>query len=303
MITGCSSGLGLATARLFAERGWNVAATMRRPDQASLFNQHPSIRVIEMELTSAASVEAAVHSAMAAFGRIDVLVNNAGYCLMGPLETTSMEQIRRQFETNLFGTIGMIRAVLPVMRQQGCGRIVNISSISADTGYPFVSLYGATKAAVANLSESLNIELHDAGILVKAVHPGLIATSIFEKLAVASSLPNVYRPLMQRFQKQQAAMKASLPEECARVVFRAATDKRPERVHYYAGRDAVMVRRLKRLLGQDRTFRLFRHALLHGLPSWMKWFLPAGSTTVPIHINIPQTPATPTTDKSQGERL
>jgi NAD(P)-dependent dehydrogenase (short-subunit alcohol dehydrogenase family) len=303
MITGCSSGLGLATARLFVERNWNVVATMRRPDQASLLDQHPSIRVVEMELTSPASVEAAVRSAMAAFGRIDVLVNNAGYCLMGPLETTSMQQIREQFETNFFGTIGMIQAVLPVMRQQGCGRIVNISSISADNGYPFVSLYGATKAAVANLSESLNIELHDAGILVKAVHPGLIATSIFEKLAVASSLPNVYRPLLQRFLDQQAAMKASLPEECARVVVRAATDRRPERVHYYAGRDALMVRRLKRLLGQDRTFRLFRHALLHGLPSWMKWFLPAGSTTVPIHFNIPDTPSTSTTDKPKDDRL
>lgn len=272
-ITGTSSGLGLSMVRYFAERGWNVAATMRRLDRMSLFADLPSVHVIPMELTNAESAKEAFQTALDHFGRIDVLVNNAGYCLLGPLEATSMEQIRQQYETNVFGLMHMIKICLPHLREVGGGRIINIASISADIGYPFVSSYSATKAAVAMLSEVLNVELHDAGIQVKAVHPGLFETEIFDsdKLQVSAEMPQTYQPLKDRFTALQKSLPAGNPEDCARVVFRAANDNRPNRVHYYAGRDATLLRRLKRLLGPESAFSMIKNTFIHGPAWWMKW--------------------------------
>ena len=275
-ITGTSSGLGLSMVRYFAERGWNVAATMRRIDRMNLFADLPSVHVIPMELTDADSAVEAFQTALRYFGRIDVLVNNAGYCLLGPLEATSMEQIRRQYETNVFGLMNMIKICLPHFREAGGGRIINIASISADIGYPFVSSYAATKAAVAMLSEVLNVELHEAGVQVKAIHPGLFETEIFDsdKLQVAAAMPQAYQTLSDRFAALQNSFPAGNPEDCARVVFRAANDNRPDRVHYYAGRDATLLRRLKRLLGPESAFSMIKNIFIHGPSWWMKWLFP-----------------------------
>lgn len=181
---------------------------------------------------------------------------NAGYCLPGPLESTWMEQIRQQYETNLFGLMNMIKIFLPHFRKTGGGRIINIASISADIGYPFVSAYGPTKAAVAMLSDVLNVELHEVGIQVKSVHPGLFETEIFspEKLQLSGGIPDGYKPLRDRFELLQKSLPAGNPEECARVVYRATKDNRPNRVHYFAGREATLLRRLKRLLGPESAF-------------------------------------------------
>jgi NAD(P)-dependent dehydrogenase (short-subunit alcohol dehydrogenase family) len=287
-VTGTNSGLGEAIVRMFAARDWYVVATMRQMDQACLFSELKNVRVIQLEMTEPSSIAQAVHTAVIECGPIDVVINNAGYCLIGPLETTSMDQIRAQYETNLFGMMAVIKEFLPHLRQHPGSRIINISSISADTGYPFVSAYGTSKAAVASLSETLNIELHDAGIQVKAIHPGLFATSIFDKLKTAETLPEVYRPLFNRFVAQQRATKCSPLDDFTRVVFRAARDHRPDRVHYYAGRDAQMVRRLKRLLGQEGAFRITKHIFLNGLSRWMKWFLPRGGTSIDVEIRIPE---------------
>jgi NAD(P)-dependent dehydrogenase (short-subunit alcohol dehydrogenase family) len=276
-ITGTSSGLGLSMVRYFAERGWNVAATMRRKDRMNLFADLPSVHVIPMELTDPDSAVEAFQNALRHFGRIDVLVNNAGYCLLGPLEATSMEQVRQQYETNVFGLMTMIKICLPHFREAGGGRIINIASISADIGYPFVSSYAATKAAVSMLSEVLNVELHEAGIQVKAIHPGLFETEIFDsdKLQTSREMPQAYQPLSNRFTALQKSFPAGNPEDCARVVFRAANDNRPDRVHYYAGRDATLLRRLKRLLGPESAFSMIKNIFIHGPSWWMKWMLPA----------------------------
>jgi NAD(P)-dependent dehydrogenase (short-subunit alcohol dehydrogenase family) len=282
-ITGTSSGLGLSMVRYFAERGWNVAATMRRKDRMNLFADLPSVHVILMELTDAESVVEAFQTALRHFGHIDVLVNNAGYCLLGPLEATSMEQIRQQYETNIFGLMNMIKICLPHFREAGGGRIINIASISADIGYPFVSSYSATKAAVAMLSEVLNIELHEVGIQVKAVHPGLFETEIFDsdKLQVSAEIPQAYQPLSNRFTALQKALPAGDPDDCACVVFRAANDNRPNRVHYYAGRDATLLCRLKRLLGPESAFSMIKNIFIHGPSWWMKWLVPASGKSTP----------------------
>lgn len=284
-ITGSNSGLGLAAVRLFAARGWNVAATMRRMDQAGVLAGLPNVQVFPLDVTDESSIFDAVQAAVAAFDRIDVLINNAGYCLFGPLETTSLQQIRDQYETNLFGLLAVTKAVLPQIRTGGGGRIINISSISADAGYPFVSAYGSSKAAIASLSETLNIELHDASILVKAVHPGLFATEIFSKLRTAESIPGTYQPLLNRFLSLQRSSRASSPDECARVIYRAATDRRPDRVHYYAGRDATMLRRLKRLVGPEAAFRIIKRQFTNGISSWMRWFLPKGDSEISVALS------------------
>lgn len=283
-MTGTSSGLGLAIVRHFAARGWNVVATMRRRDRENLFADLPTVYVIPLELTHADSATEAFHLAVTHFGRIDVLVNNAGYCLLGPLESTSMEQIRQQYETNVFGLLNMIKIFLPHFRESGGGRVINVSSVSADIGYPFVAAYGSSKAAVAMLSEVLNVELHELGIQVKAVHPGMFETEIFEpeKLQLSGEMPQAYKPLRDRFVGLQKSLPAGNPEDCARVVYRAASDNRPNRVHYFAGRDATMLRRLKRLLGPESAFSLIKNVFIHGPSWWMKWIVPRAGKTVNI---------------------
>ena len=282
--------------RHFAERGWNVAATMRRRDRVSLFADLPSVYVIPLELTNPESAAESFQNALRHFGRVDVLVNNAGYCLLGPLEATSMEQIRQLYETNVFGLMNMIKICLPHFREAGGGRIINIASISADIGYPFVSAYGPTKAAVAMLSEVLNVELQEVGIQVKAIHPGLYETEIFnaEKLHVSSGMPEAYQPLRNRFVALQKSFPAGNPEDCARVVYRAANDNRPNRVHYYAGRDATLLRRLKRLLGPESAFSMIKGIFIHGPAWWMKWLLPMKwmlpASGKPANLVLPESP-------------
>ncbi len=283
-VTGTSSGLGLAIVRHFAARGWNVAATMRRRDRENLFADLPSVYVIPLELTDPVSAVDAFQNAVNYFGRIDVLVNNAGYCLLGPLESTSMEQIRQQYETNVFGLLNMIKIFLPHFRESGGGRVINISSVSADIGYPFVAAYGSSKAAVAMLSEVLNVELHELNIQVKAVHPGMFETEIFEpnKLQLSDEMPVAYKPLRDRFIGLQKSLPAGDPEDCARVVYRAANDNRPNRVHYFAGRDATMLRTLKRLLGSESAFSMIKSVFIQGPSWWMKWIVPKVGKTVNI---------------------
>ncbi len=176
LITGCSTGIGAATARVFSERGWNVAATMRDPAQGAALQGLPGVKVLALDVTQPQSITAAVDQALQDFGGLDSLVNNAGYGLFGPFETASDEVIKRQFATNLFGLFDVTRAVLPAMRARGAGVIVNVSSIGGLTTFPLFSLYHATKYAVIGFSESLGYELAPFGIQVKVVAPGGVAT-------------------------------------------------------------------------------------------------------------------------------
>ena len=176
LITGCSSGIGEATAKYFAAQGWSVAATMRNPAATESFKDVPNVKVVALDVTDKASVEKAVAETLSAFGQIDALVNNAGYGLFGPFELASDEAIARQFKTNVFGLFDVTRAVLPTMRAQHSGVIVNVSSIGGLTTFPMNSLYHATKFALVGFSESLSFELAPFGIQVKIVAPGGVAT-------------------------------------------------------------------------------------------------------------------------------
>ena len=172
LITGSSSGFGKATAQLFLNNGWNVVATMRQP-QDGLFNASSNnLRVIALDVTDAESVRVAVSEALGAFGGVDALVNNAGFGVFSPLETTSDELTRRLFQTNTLGTIAMARSIVPHMRQRGSGTIVNVTSSVVFNPAPLVSVYAATKTAVEGFSEALYHELAPFGIRVKLVEPG-----------------------------------------------------------------------------------------------------------------------------------
>lgn len=139
LITGASSGIGEATAKYFLQKGWNVAATMRSPANAGAWTKVENVICPHLDLGVPETINAAVHEAVQHFGRIDVLVNNAGYALMGPLEGVTPEQLERQFQVNVFGLVSTIQSVLPVLRRQGGGKIVNVASIGGRLAFPLAS--------------------------------------------------------------------------------------------------------------------------------------------------------------------
>lgn len=176
VITGASSGIGKATAKHFHEKGWNVVATMRNINDGADLLPLDNVLVTRLDVTDEASIREAVAASVEKFGAIDVLVNNAGYGAGGPFEATPMAKVKRQFDVNVFGLLATTLAVLPTMRQQKSGTIVNISSVGGRVVFPLFSLYHGTKWAVEGITESLQYELDPLGIKLKIVEPGAIAT-------------------------------------------------------------------------------------------------------------------------------
>jgi NAD(P)-dependent dehydrogenase (short-subunit alcohol dehydrogenase family) len=223
LITGASSGIGRATALLFAQKGWTVIATMRMPI-ANVFPINLKIHQIELDVTDEDSMASAVKRVILEFGRIDVLVNNAGYGLTGPIEALTTPLLDKQMRTNVLGLAAMMRLVIPQMRTQGRGSIVNLSSIGGRVSFPFASAYNASKFAVEGLSEAARFELHRYGIHVKLVEPGGVKTN-FIKVSGEWAHHDAYEPALTKFKKMAADMDARLPgpEPIARVIYKAAT--------------------------------------------------------------------------------
>ena len=187
LITGCSSGIGEATAKHLNRRGWTVYATARRRD--ALADLHEAgCHTLALDVTDEASMRHAVEEVQEREGAVGVLVNNAGYSQSGAIETVSMDAVRTQFETNVFGLVRMCQLVLPAMRAQGAGKIVNLSSIGGRLTFPGGGVYHATKYAVEALSDALRFEVQGFGVDVIVVQPGLIRTR-FGESAVGSMLP------------------------------------------------------------------------------------------------------------------
>lgn len=191
LITGASTGIGRAAAELFAAKGWTVAATMRTPEKSNLGTVSDRIKLFKLDVTDPASVERAVEDVIAQCGSIDVVVNNAGYGLIGPFEAQSDDQIRRQFETNVFGVMNVTRAVLPHMRERRQGRIVNVGSAAGRLTLPLYSMYCATKWALEGFSEALWLELRQHNIKVKIIEPGMIKTDFFERSREVAAKPGL----------------------------------------------------------------------------------------------------------------
>ena len=181
LITGASSGIGKETAKLFQAKNWKVAATMRSPERAEDLQRIADIETFRLDVTDPDSIKAAIAGTLEKFGRVDTVVNNAGYGLLGPFEAASPEQVERQFQTNVFGVFNVCREIVPYFRKEKRGSIVNITSLGGRVGLPFSSLYSATKFAVEGFSESLSYELEPFNIRVKLIEPGPIKTDFYDR--------------------------------------------------------------------------------------------------------------------------
>lgn len=250
-ITGASTGLGRATAILFKERGWSVIATMRRPeDGAALVSE--GITVLPLDVTDLGQIEAAARRAIE-LGGIDVLLNNAGYGLAGPLEGTSDEQLRRQFDTNLLGVIRTTRAFLPHLRERRRGVIITTTSIGGLLAFPFYSNYHATKWALEGWSESLSFELSEFGITIKTVSPGGIQTDFRDRSLDRAQHPEwdasagKFFPILA---DPARIANYSTAEQIAEVVYQAATDGK-DQLRYIAGSDAQAIHARRMEIGPE----------------------------------------------------
>lgn len=240
-ITGASSGIGRATALHFQARGWNVVATMRDPSAAGDLAALDDVLCVRLDVLDSDSVDAARDAALARFGSVDVLLNNAGYGAYGPLEAFSMDRIRRQFDTNVIGLLGVSKAFLPHLRERRSGTIVNISSIGGRMTFPLGTLYHGTKFAVEGLSEALHYELEAFGVRVRIVEPGMIATDFggrsFE-FCNDASLVEYQGTVGKLFAHwRQAASSPSPPSLVAEVIWTAVHDP-TDRLRFRAGADA-----------------------------------------------------------------
>lgn len=241
LITGTSSGLGRAAARLFQSRSWNVVATMRSPERETELTALDRTLVTRLDVEDHPSIAAAVAAGIGAFGRIDALVNNAGFGTFGPIEATPIDVARRQFEVNVLGLLATTQAVLPHFRANRAGTIVNVSSVGGRVAFPLGALYHGTKFAVEGLSESLSYELAPLGVRVKLVEPGSIATDFGGRSMSFSNDPALaeYQPTVAKVMAGYGQFTAagSAPEIIAEVVYAAATDQ-TDRLRFAAGEDA-----------------------------------------------------------------
>lgn len=241
LITGASSGFGKETALLFHQKGWNVIASMRSPEKEEELTRLDNVLVTRLDVQDTDSIQSAVREGLEKFGSIDVLINNAGYALMGIFESATEEQIRNQFDVNVFGMMRTTRAVLPVMRKNGRGAIVNISSVAGVVGLPFASLYESSKFAVEGFSEALSHELFKLNIKVKIVEPGAAQTNFGNAREGVKNEIEDYNPYMAKFfenyPEKTAHTVITTCEQVAITVYDAATDE-SERLRYVIGGDA-----------------------------------------------------------------
>lgn len=250
-ITGASTGLGRATAQLFHQNGWAVIATMRRPEEEKELAQLENMTLLPLDVTDPAQVNDTVQKAIAL--GVDVVFNNAGYGLMGPVEALTSEQIERQLNTNLFGVLRVSQAFVPYFRERRSGLFITTTSMGGLFGFPFGSIYHATKFALEGWSESFSFEMGLFNVGVKTVAPGGIATDFGGRSIDAASLP-MYDEAMKKLWDLFDVEKFSTPEQIAAVVYEAATDGK-DQVRYVAGEDANALYARHREIGNE-AFRL-----------------------------------------------
>ena len=263
LITGASTGIGKETAKLFQSKNWKVAATMRTPENADDLKRIVDMECIRLDVTDVDSIRSAIAETLDKFGRIDAVVNNAGFAVVGPFEAATQEQIDRQFQTNVYGLMNVCREILPYFREQKRGMIVNVASMGGRITFPLYSLYHATKWAVEGFSEALQFEVREFNIKVKIIEPGPIKTDFYERSQsvtkkdgltaydnfVARALPNL----------QKAGETAPDGSLVAQVIYDAATDD-SRRMRYPVNSRLVLA--LRRLLPDRLFLPIIRKAVL-----------------------------------------
>lgn len=266
LITGASSGIGKATAKLFHEQGWNVIATMRKPEEETELSQLENVLITRLDVTDDTSITDAISLGIAKFGKIDTLLNNAGYGAYGPLEATPFDKIEQQFNTNVLGLLNVTKRVIPHFRQQKNGTIINISSMGGKVAFPLGVLYHGTKFAVEGISEALYYEMASIGVKVKVIEPGMVNTDFggrsfnFNNDETLPEYQYLIKSVFTQFgSAQQSASQAPF---VAKAIFEAATDNL-DQLRYVAGADAQTLL-TKRRNEDDTTFLSFIGELYSG---------------------------------------
>jgi short-subunit dehydrogenase len=263
LITGASSGIGKETAKLFQTKNWKVAATMRVPEKAEDLQKIADIECFRLDVTDIDSIKSAINDTIEKFGRIDAVVNNAGYGLIGAFEAATQEQIEKQFQTNVFGLMNVCREILPYFRKQKRGTIVNVASVGGRITFPLYSLYHATKWAVEGFSESLQYEVEPFGIKIKIIEPGPIKTDFYDRsqdltrkegltaydLFIDKALPNM----------QKAGADAPDGSIVAQTIYEAVTDG-TKKMRYSVNTKGILTAR--KFLPDSLFFRIVRSAIL-----------------------------------------
>jgi NAD(P)-dependent dehydrogenase (short-subunit alcohol dehydrogenase family) len=264
LITGTSGGLGKASAKLFAKNGWQVVATMRRPELEHDLVGLSDVLVTRLDVQDRASIAEAIQAGIARFGRIDALINNAGFGLYGPFEATSREKVLEQFEVNVFGVMDVIRAIVPHFRNKKSGLIINISSGAGVFTLPMLSLYCASKFALEGFSESLSYELASLNIVVKIIEPGGVISTNFGKRSSDEAAHNAALADYDAFVAGANALFASLrtprlatEQDVAEVIFGAATDG-TTRLRYVATNDILPLVNARRETSEQEYVEFMR---------------------------------------------
>jgi NAD(P)-dependent dehydrogenase (short-subunit alcohol dehydrogenase family) len=270
VVTGSSSGIGYETSLILARNGFLTYATMRNLNKSEnmkliVAKENLPIQIKQLDVTDDVSVKNAIQEISSEAGHIDVLVNNAGYGLNGALEDLAMDEIKAQYETNVFGLVRTTQAVLPIMRRQKSGTIVNISSGAGRFGFPGSSAYVSTKFAVEGLSESMSYELEPFGIKVVIVEPGVIRTNFVDGMVVAKKSQDPNSPYSQITQKiatgfEEMMKSASSPDLVAKVVLDAITDENPS-LRYLAGSDVETWLGGKRKMADEEFLKVMKQNL------------------------------------------
>ncbi len=228
LITGASSGIGKETAKFFQMKNWKVAATMRSPKKSEDLQKIADIECFRLDVTDIDSIQTAIKDVLEKFGRIDAIVNNAGYGLVGAFEAATSEQIEKQFQTNVFGLMNVCREILPYFREQKKGTIVNVASVGGRITFPLYSLYHSTKWAVEGFSESLQYEVREFGIKIKIIEPGPIKTDFYDRSQDLTHRENlsVYNQFIDKVMPnmQKASENAPDGSVVAEVIYQAVTD-------------------------------------------------------------------------------
>ena len=271
VVTGTSSGIGHETSLALARSGFRTYATMRNLNKSENIKsvatkENLPIHINQLDVTDDISIKNAVQAILSEVGRIDVLVNNAGYALNGAFEDLTMDEIKAQFETNLFGVIRTTQAILPIMRKQEFGIIVNMSSGAGRLGYPGGSAYVSTKFAVEGLSESMAYELEPFGIKVVLVEPGVIRTNFANAMVVAKKSQDPNSPYSQIMQKMATSFEhmmenGSSPDLVAKVGLKAVTSENPS-LRYLAGKDIETWMEGKRNMSDEEFYKMMKQDLM-----------------------------------------
>jgi NAD(P)-dependent dehydrogenase (short-subunit alcohol dehydrogenase family) len=268
LVTGSSRGIGFVTSITLARNDFLTYASMRNLDKEQeirlvVDKENIPLKTLQLDVTDSTSVNNAIKSIMDETGRIDVLVNNAGYGLVGAFEELSIEEIKQQFETNFFGVIRVTQAVLSIMREQKSGIIVNISSGAGRFGYPNGSAYVSTKFAIEGLSESMAYEIEPLGVRVVLVEPGFVRTNFSNVVAKRSQSPSSqYSKMTEKMAESfdQMKLNSSPPELVANVVLEAVTSKNPD-LRYLAGKDVEQWMEQKKYMSDKEFFNMIKQSL------------------------------------------